>query len=289
MMSYRIERVTAWRHSTMRQCQNPFCWERPDLHSSWQKQPVCGVPSLLENLVKAGRINVERMFNVAVGESHIPVIAMQPQRGIPTVSSLCRNRNVSIPGDYAERVVEGRVGIEKIRNVCPIQRFPVRGWLPCVLRTNQHRNTQTGANRLTKLFYGRQAVGATWSIGTEELSVVGVCIILTVLLYHLQLEITVQFVSLGRQGGQVKTYQHHHAHDDEDNHNQIGLGKTEFIPSMPFNSHIIGGWAPPVCWRSIKPSRPSTIPVALPAPLTATSGTMRTLRSPTVCMSCITV
>ena len=75
----------------------------------------------MKKLVKPGRINLEGMFNMAVGESHIPVIAMQPQRGIPTINSLRGNQNVAIPGEYAERVVECRVGIEKIRNVGAIQ------------------------------------------------------------------------------------------------------------------------------------------------------------------------
>jgi hypothetical protein len=46
----------------------------------------------------------------------------------------------------------------------------------------------------------------------------------------------------------------------------------------------------PLDWpRSMRPSRPSTTPGFALAPLTATSGTMRTLRSPTICMSCIVV
>jgi hypothetical protein len=79
----------------------------------------------MKKLVKPRRINPECVFNMAVGESNIPVIAVQPQRGIPTINSLRRNRNVPIPGEYAERVVENSVGIEKIRNVCAIQGFPI--------------------------------------------------------------------------------------------------------------------------------------------------------------------
>ncbi len=46
---------------------------------------------------------------------------------------------------------------------------------------------------------------------------------------------------------------------------------------------------PPDGCRSIRPSNPSTRPGLALAPFTATSGVMRTLRSPTVCMNCITV
>lgn len=74
----------------------------------------------MKKLVQPGRINFECVFNMTVGESDISVIAMQPQRGIPAVNSLRRNRNVSIPGEYAERVVERRVGIEKVGNVTAI-------------------------------------------------------------------------------------------------------------------------------------------------------------------------
>jgi hypothetical protein len=43
----------------------------------------------------------------------------------------------------------------------------------------------------------------------------------------------------------------------------------------------------PLVWlRSIMPSIPSTSPAWLPLPLTATSGTTRTLRSPTICITC---
>ena len=46
----------------------------------------------------------------------------------------------------------------------------------------------------------------------------------------------------------------------------------------------------PVDWlRSMMPSSPSTKPLPPFWPVTATSGTMRTLRSPTICMSCMTV
>ncbi len=50
-------------------------------------------------------------------------------------------------------------------------------------------------------------------------------------------------------------------------------------------------WAalPLVCSRTIRPMRPSTSPLLPLALLTDTSGTMRTLRSPTICISCMTV
>ena len=65
------------------------------------------------------------------------------------------------------------------------------------------------------------------------------------------------------------------------------LRRTLFIPSAPY-ACLVG--ALPLAWlRSINPNKPSTIPGLALAPLTATSGTIRTFRSPTICMSCMTV
>ena len=41
-----------------------------------------------------------------------------------------------------------------------------------------------------------------------------------------------------------------------------------------------------VCSRTINPSIPSSRPFPLPVPLTDTSGTIRTFRSPTTCIIC---
>ena len=51
---------------------------------------------------------------------------------------------------------------------------------------------------------------------------------------------------------------------------------------------VVVGWALDG-WRIMTPRSPSTRPGLPLAPVTATSGTMRTLRSPTICMSCMTV
>jgi hypothetical protein len=48
------------------------------------------------------------------------------------------------------------------------------------------------------------------------------------------------------QDGQVKTRQQQHAHDDEDNHDQIGSGKPNLAPSSKYSNKARTGTRVPL-------------------------------------------